>query len=34
MPLVIGQFLEMIDPTTGIVGSTTGINIIIIEMNI
>lgn len=24
VPLVIGQFLEMIDPTTGIVGSTTG----------
>eukprot|EP00026_Physarum_polycephalum_P007709 Phypoly_transcript_07774.p1 GENE.Phypoly_transcript_07774~~Phypoly_transcript_07774.p1 ORF type:complete len:471 (+),score=63.13 Phypoly_transcript_07774:49-1413(+) len=26
VPLVIGQFLEMIDPTTGIVGSTTGSN--------
>jgi len=26
VPLVIGQFLEMIDTTTGIVGSTTGSN--------
>jgi 26S proteasome regulatory subunit T3 len=26
VPLVIGQFLEMIDPVTGIVGSTTGSN--------
>jgi len=26
VPLVIGQFLEMIDPMTGIVGSTTGSN--------
>lgn len=26
VPLVIGQFLEMIDPHTGIVGSTTGSN--------
>jgi len=26
VPLVIGQFLEMIDPVTGIVGSTTGNN--------
>lgn len=26
VPLVIGQFLEMIDPLTGIVGSTTGSN--------
>jgi len=26
VPLVIGQFLEMIDPTTAIVGSTTGSN--------
>ena len=29
MPLVIGQFLEMIDTTTGIVGSTTGMFITI-----
>lgn len=26
VPLLIGQFLEMIDPVTGIVGSTTGSN--------
>lgn len=26
MPLVIGQFLEMVDANTGIVGSTTGSN--------
>merc|ERR1712003_459370 len=26
VPLVIGQFLEMIDPNTGIVSSTTGSN--------
>ncbi len=26
MPLVIGQFLEMVDNNTGIVGSTTGSN--------
>ncbi|KAL6782833.1 hypothetical protein ACKKBG_A08270 [Auxenochlorella protothecoides x Auxenochlorella symbiontica] len=26
VPLVIGQFLEMVDPVTGIVGSTTGSN--------
>jgi len=26
VPLVIGQFLEMIDPVTGIVGATTGSN--------
>jgi hypothetical protein len=26
VPLVIGQFLEMVDATTGIVGSTTGSN--------
>jgi 26S proteasome regulatory subunit T3 len=25
VPLVIGQFLEMIDTTTGIIGSTTGL---------
>lgn len=26
VPLVIGQFLEMVDNNTGIVGSTTGSN--------
>lgn len=26
VPLVIGQFLEAVDPNTGIVGSTTGSN--------
>ena len=25
VPLVIGQFLEAVDPNTGIVGSTTGL---------
>lgn len=29
VPLVIGQFLEAVDDTTGIVGSTTGINSIV-----
>ena len=32
VPLVIGQFLEPIDQTTGIVGSTTGSNLSLIHI--
>lgn len=32
VPLVIGQFLEMVDNSNGIVGSTTGIREIIISL--